>query len=144
MRRSMAGGNRQRGGCPVTRAAAAGVFGSTPLASSRGRRCGATKHPGGAVFARMMVLAAGAVLFGVTTASAQDHRASFTGFLGSAAYSGLAAGAADELVLEPGAFAGAHAELFFGRLGLRLGGGYARPSLENDASTGLTLMTGDA
>jgi hypothetical protein len=91
-----------------------------------------------------MVLGAGVLLVGVTAASAQDHRAAFTGFVGSAAYSGLAAGADDELVLEPGVFAGAHAELFFGRLGLRLGAGYATPSLENDASTGLTLMTGDA
>ncbi|MHB1168667.1 MAG: PRC-barrel domain-containing protein [Longimicrobiales bacterium] len=96
------------------------------------------------MFTRVMVLAAGTLLAGAATASAQDHRAAFTGFVGSAAYSGLAAGADDELVLAPGAFAGAHAELFLGRLGLRLGGGYASPALENDATTGITLMTADA
>lgn len=76
-------------------------------------------------------------------AEAQDYRAGFTAYAGSAAYSDMATGSESPVLLAPGAFLGAQGELWFGRVGARLHGGFASPSLDGDPDTGFGLVAGD-
>ena len=79
----------------------------------------------------------------VCAAEAQDYRAGLTAYAGSAAYSDMATGSESPVLLAPGAFLGAQGELWFGRVGARLHGGFASPSLDGDPDTGFGLVAGD-
>lgn len=76
-------------------------------------------------------------------AEAQDHRLSLTGYLGGAGYSNLAGTLDPGLMLKSGGFYGGMAELWFGRLGLRLHAGAGSPSLESDPAMGFNIVAGD-
>ena len=77
-------------------------------------------------------------------AGAQDHLFSVTGYLGSAAYGNLAAGEDPGVMLEPGGFYGAQAELWLGRFGARLHTGFASTSLVETPGPGFDIVAIDA
>lgn len=76
-------------------------------------------------------------------AQAQDHRVSFTGYLGGAGYSNLAGQLDPGVMLESSSFYGGMAELWFGRLGLRLHAGFGSPTVQDVPDTGFDIVTGD-
>lgn len=78
-----------------------------------------------------------------TPTAAQDHRVSVTGYIGSAAYSSLADSADPGVRLAPGGFNGGHAELWFGRFGVRLHAGFADTHVDGEPGTGFDIVAGD-
>lgn len=83
------------------------------------------------------------LVLGTDPAAAQDYRFGFNAYAGSAAYGDMAAGSGAPVLLADGGFTGAQAELWFGRFGARLHGGFASTALEDDGATGFGVIAGD-
>ena len=124
--------------------------GVTPRKTTTAAVFAAKATPAAATRAARMTLAIAAALTALTlpatagSAAAQDHRLSLTGYLGAASYSSLADSADPGVFLESGGFNGGMAELWFGRLGLRLHAGWAETPVDDEPGTRFGIVAGDA
>lgn len=83
------------------------------------------------------------MLLMAASAAGQDHELAFTAFTGSATFTNMASGGANDVRMAPGALGGVQAELWLGRFGGRLNVGAAERGLVDDPGTSFRLTTGD-